>query len=293
MLRLASRASNRLLSAVGAARSTCRPRRRLLFRPVEPVSDATMNRSGVFGGSPSRDGKMESWDVDQRTIHRSCVSGQSGWSWRYGRSTNLAGDLRRGVGAGIGSAETLRKWHRQAEVDTGIAQHLSQHILGRPSRRQFADRRRDVGSSRVTDSGGHLTAIPFEGQRPEYRARPPLRLRAAPMTKAPSSPLSSRRTAVPEAGNRGGRIHDCRRRARRRGGPAGDLPAAGSAPSPCSATTQRDPRPRPSTCSIWPWRSRWPALALASTSPSLAHSRFAASPGSSDSCRTELPAPVP
>ena len=56
-----------------------------------------------------------------------CVSARSGWSPRCGRSTPSDWPAICAVASrlGIGSAETLRKWVRQAEVDAGTRPGIS------------------------------------------------------------------------------------------------------------------------------------------------------------------------
>ncbi len=65
---------------------------------------------------------MEPWHVDRGTTRRSCVSVRSGWSRRCGRITfsDWPAICAAAEKLGIGTAETLRKWARQAEVDAGV-----------------------------------------------------------------------------------------------------------------------------------------------------------------------------
>ena len=71
---------------------------------------------------------MEPWDVDQRTTRRSCVSARSGWSRevRPDYPSDWPAIVAVASRLGIGSAETLRKWYRQAEVETGQRPGVSQ-----------------------------------------------------------------------------------------------------------------------------------------------------------------------
>ena len=89
---------------------------------------------------------MEPWDVDRETTRRSCVSERSGWSPRCGRSTPSDWPAICAVAEklGIGTAETLRKWVRQAEVDAGTRPGLTseEHAEIRRLKRENAELRR-------------------------------------------------------------------------------------------------------------------------------------------------------
>src|SRR5689334_5599777 len=89
---------------------------------------------------------MGSWAWEDRNILRSCGSVRSGWSPRY--EPAMAGEWAAieavATKLGIGTAETLRSWVRQAEVDAGARVGVSseEHAEIKRLKRELAELRR-------------------------------------------------------------------------------------------------------------------------------------------------------